>query len=84
VSAKHAEIIKKIPACGRPQGPLPPLPLSAFDQTPLPRLCGRPLWTAPYRSDIPLLNIGPIRTTTESKASQQHKLSVSFYYYDII
>ena len=26
----------------------PRLQVSAFDHTPLPRLCGRPLWTAPY------------------------------------
>jgi len=34
--------LKKVPYCGRPQGPLPPSPLSAFDLTPPPLS----LWTS--------------------------------------
>ena len=57
----HAETIKKVPSCRRPQGPLLPSPcpqVSAFDQTP-PPLCGRPLWT--------LANVGGSTTSDTIK-----------------
>ena len=51
MSAKHAETIKKstsLRTSARSFTPSPGPHVSAFDQTPSPRLCGRPLWTAPY------------------------------------
>ena len=45
MSAKHAGIIKKVPACGRLQGPL--LPLSAFDRHPPPPVCADNLYGWP-------------------------------------
>jgi len=69
VSVTHAGIIKKVPACGRPQGPLP-LPLSAVVRilpTPRPRLCGRPLWTAPKAVNelVNIHNSGPESFNTQ-------------------
>src|SRR6218665_3999771 len=58
VSAKHAEIIKKVPACGRPQGPLPPPSVrrcAHLTNPPSPHLCRRPLWTVPWTSCSPII-----------------------------
>src|SRR6218665_320541 len=53
--AKHAETIKKstsLRTSARSFTPSPRPHVSAFDQTPSPRLCGHPLWTAPYCSNL--------------------------------
>jgi len=44
--------LKKVPYCGRPQGPLPPSLCPHLTLPPLPRLCGRPLWTAPIKTGL--------------------------------
>jgi len=53
VSAKHVGIIKNVPGCGRPQGPLPLCLRQQVSHLTDPRSPSlRPLWTAPIKLNI--------------------------------
>ena len=71
MSAKHAETIKKSTSLRTSARSFtPPCPhVSAFDQTPLPRLCGRPLWTA-HNHNGPLFCLTPVHGKLEILKTQ--------------
>src|SRR6218665_2703861 len=64
---KHAETILKkchLADVRTVLYPPPPCPqVSAFDHTPSPRLCGRPLWMAPYQSLLAFMKYYTVQVT---------------------